>query len=87
MKAYGPTAGPRGLTDAMRAGWAAPTSVGQWRPLLVRIYRVLVSASWCGDGPTRFHLTGSDHAGIHRVDRALRRPLSGYLDALLGRSR
>jgi endonuclease/exonuclease/phosphatase (EEP) superfamily protein YafD len=53
-----------GLVDAMRAGWAAPTSVGKWQPLLVRIDHVLVSAGWCGDGPRRFYLPGSDHAGI-----------------------
>jgi endonuclease/exonuclease/phosphatase (EEP) superfamily protein YafD len=53
-----------GLIDAMRAGWAAPTSVEQWRPLLARIDHVLVSAGWCGDGPRRFHLPLSDHDGI-----------------------
>jgi endonuclease/exonuclease/phosphatase family metal-dependent hydrolase len=53
-----------GLIDAMRAEWAAPTSVGKWMPLLVRIDHVLVSAGWCGDGARRFPLPGSDHAGI-----------------------
>ena len=53
-----------GLIDAMRAGWAGPTSVGKWQPLLVRIDHVLVSAGWCGDGPRRFHIPGSDHVGV-----------------------
>jgi endonuclease/exonuclease/phosphatase (EEP) superfamily protein YafD len=53
-----------GLVDAMRAEWAAPTSVAKWTPLLPRIDHVLVSAGWCGDRPRRFVLPRSDHLGV-----------------------
>ncbi|PVZ03664.1 endonuclease/exonuclease/phosphatase family protein [Actinomycetospora cinnamomea] len=53
-----------GLTDAMRAGWAGPTSVTQWRLLLLRIDHLLVGPGWCGDGARRFPLPGSDHDGV-----------------------
>ncbi len=53
-----------GLVDAMRAEWAAPTSVAKWTPLLPRIDHVLVSAGWCGDRPSRFALPRSDHLGV-----------------------
>ncbi len=53
-----------GLVDAMRAEWAAPTSVAKWTPLLPRIDHVLVSAGWCGDRPRRFALPRSDHLGV-----------------------
>jgi endonuclease/exonuclease/phosphatase (EEP) superfamily protein YafD len=53
-----------GLVDAGRAGWAGPTSVGQWAPLLVRIDHVLVTQGWCGDAPGRPALTRSDHRAV-----------------------
>jgi hypothetical protein len=48
----------------MRDGWAGPTSVGQWAPLLVRIDHVLVTQGWCGDDPARPPLTRSDHSAV-----------------------
>jgi hypothetical protein len=53
-----------GLTDAMRDGWAGPTSVTTWRAFLLRIDHLLVGPGWCGDAPRRFALPGSDHDGI-----------------------
>jgi endonuclease/exonuclease/phosphatase (EEP) superfamily protein YafD len=53
-----------GLVDAMRDGWAGPTSVGQWAPLLARIDHVLVTQGWCGDDPARPALTRSDHSAV-----------------------
>ena len=62
---YRTIVGRAGLVDAMRAsGWTGPTSVGKWRPLLVRIDHVLVSTGWCGDDARRFTLPGADHAGV-----------------------
>jgi endonuclease/exonuclease/phosphatase (EEP) superfamily protein YafD len=52
------------LVDAMRAGWAAPTSTGKWAPLLLRIDHLLVGAGLCADDPRRLKLPGSDHRGI-----------------------
>ncbi|TCK21685.1 endonuclease/exonuclease/phosphatase family protein [Pseudonocardia endophytica] len=56
--------GGTGLTDAMRDGWAGPTSVTTWLPLLLRIDHVLVGPGWCGDAGRRFTLPGSDHDGV-----------------------
>lgn len=53
-----------GLTDAMRDGWAGPTSVTQWRAFLLRIDHLFVSRGWCGDAAHRFELPRSDHDGI-----------------------
>jgi hypothetical protein len=53
-----------GLTDAMRSGWTGPTSVTQWRLLLLRIDHLLVGPRWCGDASRRFELPGSDHDGV-----------------------
>ena len=53
-----------GLVDAMRDGWAGPTSVGQWAPLLARIDHVLVTHEWCGDESARPALTRSDHSAV-----------------------
>jgi hypothetical protein len=53
-----------GLVDAMRDGWAGPTQVTSWRLFLLRIDHLLVGHGWCGDGPRRFELPGSDHDGI-----------------------
>jgi endonuclease/exonuclease/phosphatase (EEP) superfamily protein YafD len=52
------------LVDAMRDGWAGPTSVTKWRAFLLRIDHLLVGPGWCGDAPRRFALAGSDHDGI-----------------------
>jgi hypothetical protein len=52
------------LVDAMRDGWAGPTSVTQWRAFLLRIDHLFVSPGWCGDGARRFDLPRSDHDGI-----------------------
>lgn len=54
----------QGLTDAMRSGWAGPTSVTQWRLFLLRIDHLLAGPGWCGDDARRFPLPGSDHDGI-----------------------
>jgi endonuclease/exonuclease/phosphatase (EEP) superfamily protein YafD len=53
-----------GLTDAMRAGWAGPTSVTVFRALLLRIDHLLVGPGWCGEASRRFTLPRSDHDGI-----------------------
>lgn len=53
-----------GMTDAVRAGWAAPTSVTVWRPFLLRIDHLLVRRGWCGDDARRFALPRSDHDGV-----------------------
>ena len=52
------------LTDAMRDGWAGPTSVTRWRPLLLRIDHLMVGPGWCGDAARRFALPRSDHDGV-----------------------
>jgi endonuclease/exonuclease/phosphatase (EEP) superfamily protein YafD len=52
------------LDDAMRDGWAGPTSVGMWAPLLARIDHILVGAGWCGDDARRAALPGSDHRAV-----------------------
>lgn len=52
------------LVDAMLDTVGAPTSTGQWTPLLLRIDHVLVSAGWCGDSARRVELPGSDHLGV-----------------------
>jgi endonuclease/exonuclease/phosphatase (EEP) superfamily protein YafD len=53
-----------GLVDAMRDGWAGPTSVTQWRAFLLRIDHLFVGRGWCGDGAHRVELPGSDHDAI-----------------------
>ncbi|WP_328307309.1 endonuclease/exonuclease/phosphatase family protein [Actinomycetospora sp. NBC_00405] len=53
-----------GLTDVMRDGWTGPTSVTQWQAFLLRIDHLMVGPGWCGEGPRRFPLAGSDHDGI-----------------------
>ena len=53
-----------GLTDVMREGWTGPTSVTQWQAFLLRIDHLMVGPGWCGEGPRRFPLAGSDHDGI-----------------------
>lgn len=53
------------LDDAMRAGWARPTSLRTTtRPLLARIDHILVDADWCAAGSRTFTLQGSDHRGV-----------------------
>lgn len=52
------------LVDAMRDGWSAPTSVGKWVPLLLRIDHVLVGAGWCGDYAGRRSVPGTDHLAV-----------------------
>ncbi|GAA4926233.1 endonuclease/exonuclease/phosphatase (EEP) superfamily protein YafD [Actinomycetospora succinea] len=52
------------MTDAMRDGWAGPTSVTQWRAFLLRIDHLFVSRGWCGDDAHRVDLPRSDHDGI-----------------------
>lgn len=53
------------LDDAMRAGWAQPTSLrATTRPLLARIDHILVEDSWCAAGSRMFGLPGSDHRGV-----------------------
>ncbi|MDD7937421.1 endonuclease/exonuclease/phosphatase family protein [Actinomycetospora lutea] len=52
------------LVDAVRDGWAGPTSVTQWRAFLLRIDHLFVSRGWCGDGAHRIELPGSDHDAI-----------------------
>ncbi|MEZ4501389.1 MAG: endonuclease/exonuclease/phosphatase family protein [Dehalococcoidia bacterium] len=49
--------------DAMRVGWAGPTSV-RYPMLLLRIDHIFVPPSWCAEDPTRFDITASDHKGV-----------------------
>jgi endonuclease/exonuclease/phosphatase (EEP) superfamily protein YafD len=56
-----------GLVDAALAAPAAPTSTGQWAPLLVRIDHLLVSRGWCADGAGQVALPGSDHRAVTAV--------------------
>ncbi len=56
--------GPGQLVDAMREGWVGPTSVGKWRPLLLRIDYLLVSPGWCGDGGRSIELPHTSHLGV-----------------------
>jgi endonuclease/exonuclease/phosphatase (EEP) superfamily protein YafD len=51
--------------DAMRSGWAGPTSL-RWpqRLLLLRLDHIFVSEGWCWAGSSRFDLHGSDHRGV-----------------------
>ena len=55
------------LVDAMRDSFAAPTSVGQWLPLLARIDHVMVGRGWCGDDAERLTLSGSEHHAVTAV--------------------
>ncbi|MGH3460479.1 MAG: endonuclease/exonuclease/phosphatase family protein, partial [Kribbellaceae bacterium] len=52
------------LTDAMRDDWAAPTQIGAWATLFVRIDHILVSQGWCSDDTRRYRVPASDHRGI-----------------------
>jgi endonuclease/exonuclease/phosphatase (EEP) superfamily protein YafD len=51
------------LFDAMRETWAAPTQVGEWRGLLVRIDHILIRDGWCADNSDRYLIPASDHLG------------------------
>lgn len=55
------------FTDAMRDGWAGPTSAKEnllWRSLLLRIDHVFHSPGLCSDAADRFALPTSDHRGL-----------------------
>jgi endonuclease/exonuclease/phosphatase (EEP) superfamily protein YafD len=52
------------LTDAMLDDWAAPTQIGAWATLFVRIDHILVSPGWCSDDSRRYDVPASDHRGI-----------------------
>lgn len=53
------------LDDAVRAGWARPTSLKPVAvPLLARVDHILAPEGWCSGGATIFSLTGSDHRGV-----------------------
>ena len=52
------------LVDAVRDGWAGPTSVTRWRAFLLRIDHLFVNPGWCGDDARRFDLPRSDHDGV-----------------------
>jgi endonuclease/exonuclease/phosphatase (EEP) superfamily protein YafD len=63
------TSGYRALTDvlddAMRAGWAGPTSLKRTtRLLLARIDHILVPEDWCSADSNTFTMRGSDHRGV-----------------------
>ena len=53
-----------GLVDVMLDGWGAPTSVGKWTALLLRIDHLLVREGWCGDEARLVALPGSDHRAV-----------------------
>jgi endonuclease/exonuclease/phosphatase (EEP) superfamily protein YafD len=53
-----------GLTDAMREDRAAPTQIGAWATLFVRIDHILISHGWCSDDSRRYEVPASDHRGI-----------------------
>ena len=61
------TSGYRALTDeqtdAMRSGWARPTSI-RWAPLLLRIDHIMLPADWCTAESRYLGLSGSDHLGV-----------------------
>jgi len=53
------------LDDAMRGGWAGPTShrdTTRW--LFARIDHIFMPEGWCSAGSRTFAITGSDHRGI-----------------------
>lgn len=53
------------LDDAMRAGWAGPTSLRTTtKPLLARIDHLLMPEGWCSTDSKVFELSGSDHRGV-----------------------
>jgi hypothetical protein len=51
-------------SDAMLDGWAAPTQIGRWSVLFVRIDHLLVTRGWCSEGARQYPVPASDHRGI-----------------------